>query len=53
MKQIQEYLEALDKRMAEIRERNERRAQEAKAQLGTRYLLHPANHVKKVPRGSN
>lgn len=47
MKQTQEYLEQLDKRMQEIKERNAQRLQEAKERLGTKYLLHPANHVKR------
>ena len=47
MKQTQEYLDQLDQRMQEIQERNAQRLQEAKERLGTKYLLHPANHVKR------
>lgn len=53
MKQTQEYLEQLDKHMREIQERNAQRLQEAKERLGTKYLLHPANQVKKVSNAAN
>jgi predicted metal-dependent phosphoesterase TrpH len=33
--------------LAEIQERNAKRIEEAKERLGTKYLLHPANHVKR------
>ena len=61
MKQIQEYLTDLDNQLGEIREhltdlenqlgeireRNAQRIQEAKERLGTKYLCHPVNHVKR------
>lgn len=31
-----------------LRERNEERLKEAKEKLGTKYLLHPANRVKRL-----
>ena len=47
MKQIQEYLTDLENQLGEIRERNAQRIQEAKERLGTKYLCHPDNHVKR------
>lgn len=32
----------------ELRERNEQRLKEAKEKLGSKYLLHPANRVKRI-----
>lgn len=48
MKQ-QAYEAEVDKRLQELRERNEARLKEAKDKLGTKYLLHPANHITRRP----
>lgn len=45
----QAYETEADKRLQELRERNEQRLKEAKDKLGTKYLLHPANHVTRRP----
>jgi ElaB/YqjD/DUF883 family membrane-anchored ribosome-binding protein len=37
----------LEQQLKELRERNEQRLKEAKEQLGERWLLHPANQLKK------
>ena len=47
MKQPQNYLSELEKQLSEVRERNAQRIQEAKERLGTKYLCHPDNHVKR------
>ena len=47
MKQTQEYLTDLEKQLREVQERNAQRIQEAKERLGTKYLCHPDNHVKR------
>lgn len=38
-----------DDKMLALRQRNERRAAKARAALGTRWLLHPANRVRRKP----
>ena len=38
----------VNKEMKELRERNALRLQEAKDKLGTKWLLHPDNKVKKL-----
>ena len=47
MKQTQEYLTDLEKQLREVQERNDQRIQEAKERLGTKYLCHPDNHIKR------
>lgn len=43
----QESLVDLEKQLREVQERNAQRIQEAKERLGTKYLCHPDNHVKR------
>jgi hypothetical protein len=38
----------IEQTLLEIRSRNEERLRDAIARMGTKYLLHPANRVKKV-----
>lgn len=38
-----------NEQLAELRQRNERRAAKARAAMGTRWLCHPANQVKRKP----
>lgn len=38
-----------DEQLKELRQRNERRSVKARAALGTRWLCHPANQVKRKP----
>lgn len=38
-----------DEQLRELRQRNERRAARARSALGTKWLLHPANRVKRKP----
>jgi hypothetical protein len=38
----------IEQTLLEIRSRNEERVRDAIAKMGTKYLLHPANRVKKV-----
>lgn len=38
-----------DEQLRELRQRNERRVMRARAALGTKWLLHPANRVKRKP----
>jgi hypothetical protein len=38
----------IEQTLLEIRSRNEERLRDAIAKMGTKYLLHPANRVKKV-----
>ncbi len=38
----------IEQQLLEIRQRNEQRVKGAIEQLGTKYLLHPSNHVKKL-----
>ncbi len=35
--------------MTELRQRNARRAKAAREALGTKWLMHPLNHVKRRP----
>lgn len=43
----QESMVDLEKQLREVQERNAQRIQEAKERLGTKYLCHPDNHVKR------
>jgi hypothetical protein len=38
----------IEQQLLDIRQRNEQRVKGAIEQLGTKYLLHPSNYVKKV-----
>lgn len=38
----------IEQQLNEIRERNNERLKDAIARLGTKYLLHPVNRVKKI-----
>lgn len=38
----------IEQTLLEIRSRNEERVRDAIAKMGTKYLLHPTNRVKKV-----
>lgn len=42
-------MQITDQHIQEIRERNQQRLEEAKIRLGEKYLLHPKNHVKRLP----
>ena len=46
----QESMVDLEKQLSEVRERNAQRIQEAKERLGTKYLCHPDNHVKRCDK---
>lgn len=37
----------IEQQLMEMRQRNEQRVKDAIEQLGSKYLLHPSNHVKK------
>lgn len=39
---------SIEQTLLEMRSRNEERVREAIAKMGTKYLLHPANRVKKI-----
>lgn len=39
-----------DADLNELQQRNAQRLQEAKEKLGEKYLLHPKNQVKKLPK---
>ena len=43
----QESMVDLEKQLREVQERNAQRIQEAKERLGTMYLCHPDNQVKR------
>lgn len=42
-------MQITDQQLQELRERNKQRLEEAKAKLGSKYLLHPANRTKRLP----
>lgn len=42
-------MQITDQQLQELRERNQQRLEEAKSKLGPKYLLHPQNHIKKLP----
>ena len=37
----------IEQQLMEIRQRNEQRVKGAIEQLGSKYLMHPSNHIKK------
>lgn len=42
-------MQITDQQLQELRERNQQRLEEAKNKLGSKYLLHPQNQVKRLP----
>lgn len=47
------HISKLEQELLELRARNEARLKEAKERMGTKYLLHPDNRVKRIKPESN
>ena len=47
------HISKLEQELLELRARNEVRLKEAKERMGTKYLLHPDNRVKRIKTESN